>query len=87
MAIVLECSTGKCLKFPADWFTFPHQAEPPLGRTVTDKRDNNVIMENRETGKTRNRKTGNRTDGLDVFATANDFTDGARCKRLPGRRI
>ena len=41
-------------------------------------------QENRKTG---NRKTGNRTDGLDVFATANDFTDGARCRRLPGRRI
>ena len=76
MAVESIFSRGKCRKFPADWFTFPHKAESPSGRTVTDKRDNNVIMDNGkwktgETGKqeTGNRKTGNRTDGFPVFVT------------------
>ena len=29
-------SRGKRLEFPADWCTFPHKAESPSGRTVTD---------------------------------------------------
>ncbi len=65
MAVKSTFSRGKCRKFPADWFTFPHKAESPSGRTVTDKRDNNVIMDNGkwktgETGKQENRKQKNR---------------------------
>ena len=51
----IECSPGKCRRFVEIWFTFPHKAESPSGRTVTDKRDNNVIMDN---GKWKTGETG-----------------------------
>ena len=93
MAIVLECSQGKCRRFVEIWFTFPGKNSENGGKInifegkVPHIRGKTVHFPPSGRTVTDNEITGDRTDGLDVFATANDFTDGARCRRLPGRRI
>lgn len=81
---------GKCCRFVEIWFTFPEKTAKMAVESIFSRGKCLEFPANWFTfhhQANRPGKLGNRTEGLDVFATANDFTNGLYYKPLPGRKI